>query len=87
MAQWIKPLLTMDGEQRFEVMMLADQYGNLIGPANPSGMAVDAFGRARTSSPYTLYDSFHRFADNGKTNISLSGGGASTHNSNDGRYY
>jgi len=28
----------------FEVVMLSDQYGNLVGPANPSGMAVDAFG-------------------------------------------
>lgn len=50
----------------FEVVMLADQYGNVIGPANPSGMAVDAFGRARTSQPLTLFDSFHRYQDNGK---------------------
>ncbi len=49
----------------FEVVMLADQYGNLVGPANPSGMAVDAFGRARVSSPLTLFDSTHRFKDNG----------------------
>lgn len=49
----------------FEVVMLADQYGNLVGPANPSGMAVDAFGRARVSSPLTLFDSSHRFKDNG----------------------
>jgi hypothetical protein len=27
----------------FEAVMLADQYGNIIGGANPSGMAVDAF--------------------------------------------
>lgn len=50
----------------FEVMMLADQYGNLVGPANPSGMAVDAFGRARVSQPFTLFDSQHRYRDNGK---------------------
>ena len=50
----------------FEVVMLADQYGNVIGPANPSGMAVDAFGRARVSNPLTLFDSFHRYQDNGK---------------------
>lgn len=49
----------------FEVMMLADQYGNLVGPANPSGMSVDAFGRSRTSSPLTLFDSSHRYRDNG----------------------
>lgn len=54
-----------DGTTIFEVMMLADQYGNLVGPANPSGTAVDAFGRARTSSPLTLFDSSHRYRDNG----------------------
>lgn len=55
-----------DGTTVFEVVMLADQYGNLVGPANPSGSAVDAFGRARTSLPFTLFDSFHRFEDNAK---------------------
>ena len=49
----------------FEVVMLADQYGNQVGPANPTGMAVDAFGRARMSTPLTLFDSSHRFKDNG----------------------
>lgn len=49
----------------FEVVMVADQYGNLIGPANPSGMAVDAFGRSRQSQPLTLFDSFNRYQING----------------------
>jgi hypothetical protein len=52
----------------FEVVMLADQYGNLVGPANPSGTSVDAFGRARVSQPLTLFDSFNRYQDNGKFN-------------------
>lgn len=55
-----------DGRTIYEVVMLADQYGNLVGPANPSGMSVDAFGRARVSQPHTLYDSFHRYKENGK---------------------
>jgi len=55
-----------DGKTLFEVVMLADQYGNRIGPANPSGVAVDAFGRARGSQPFTLFDSFNRYEDNGK---------------------
>ena len=54
----------------FEVVMLADQYGNLVGPANPSGAAVDAFGRARMSTPFTLFDSFHRYRENDKWNTS-----------------
>lgn len=49
----------------FEVVMMADQYGNLVGPANPSGMAVDAFSRARFSQPTTLFDSFNRYQING----------------------
>jgi hypothetical protein len=54
-----------DSKTIFEVMMLADQYGNLVGPANPSGMSVDAFGRARVTTPLTLFDSSHRYRDNG----------------------
>jgi len=45
-----------DGKTIFETVMLADQYGNIVGAANPSGMAVDAFGRARTSAPLTLFE-------------------------------
>lgn len=54
-----------DGKTIFEVVMLADQYGNQVGPANPTGTSVDAFGRARVSTPLTLFDSSHRYADNG----------------------
>jgi hypothetical protein len=54
-----------NGTSLFEAVMLADQYGNLIGAANPSGVAVDAFGRARMSTPLTLFDSSHRYKDNG----------------------
>lgn len=50
----------------FEVVMLADQYGNLVGPANPSGAAVDAFGRARVALPFTMFDSSNRYQDSGK---------------------
>jgi hypothetical protein len=60
----------------FEVVMIADQYGNRVGPANPSGMAVDAFGRARVANPYTLFDSFHRYQDNGKNNTANSATGS-----------
>lgn len=71
-----------DGTTVFEVVMLADQYGNLVGPANPSGTAVDAFGRARMSQPFTLFDSFHRYQDNGKLNTANSVGANTTYNSN-----
>lgn len=68
--EYLKPDTTI-----FEVMMLADQYGNMVGPANPSGMAVDAFGRARQSLPLTLFDSFHRYQDNGKISTANTSGG------------
>ena len=64
-----------DGKTIFETVMLADQYGNLVGAANPSGMAVDAFGRARVSQPLTLFDSYHRYDPNGKFDTANTGGG------------
>lgn len=78
MAQWRKDkheYLT-DGKTIFETVMLADQFGNLVGAANPSGMAVDAFGRARVSMPVTLFDSSHRYRDNGKISSANSATGA-----------
>jgi hypothetical protein len=71
-----------DGKTIFEVMMLSDQYGNLVGPANPSGMSIDAFGRARMSTPFTLFDSFNRYQDNGKSVTANSDGGTFAFNSN-----
>lgn len=68
----------------FEVMMLADQYGNLVGPANPSGMSVDAFGRARVTTPLTLFDSSHRYRDNGLWVQSNSSGTTITFSPNEG---
>jgi hypothetical protein len=68
----------------FEAVMLADPYGNLVGPANPSGVAVDAFGRARVSMPMTLFDSSHRYRDNGLWNTSNTAGATVTHSTNQG---
>lgn len=73
-----------DGKTIFEVIMLADQYGNLVGPGNPSGVAVDAFGRARMSTPFTLFDSSHRYEDNGGWVTSNTAGSTYEHNANAG---
>lgn len=62
---------------RYEVGMLADQI-------TPSGTITDAFGRLRISSPFTLFDSSHRFADNGLWNTAVAGSGAATFNANQG---
>jgi hypothetical protein len=87
MAQWRKDKheYLNDSKTLFETVMLADKFGNLVGAANPSGMAVDAFGRARVSQPLTLFDSSHRYRDNGKISSSNSATGATiAHNANAG---
>ena len=68
----------------FEAVMLADPYGNLVGPANPSGVAVDAFGRARMSTPLTLFDSSHRYRDNNLWSTSNTAGATYAHSINEG---
>jgi hypothetical protein len=74
---------------RYEVVKLADENGNIVNSnnpivANPSGVAVDAFGRLRTSSPLTLFDSSHRFRDNGLWSTSNTAGATYAHNVNAG---
>ena len=45
---------------------------------------IDAFGRLRVSNPFTLFDSSHRFADNGLWSTSTATGGTATFNSAQG---
>lgn len=69
----------------YEMNMVADEKGNPINGSNPTGMAVDAFGRARSSQPYTLFDSFHRYQDNGRISSANSATGTTmSHNANGG---
>ena len=42
---------------------------------------IDAFGRLRVSNPFTLFDSSHRFADNGLWSTAIATGGTTTFNS------
>jgi hypothetical protein len=46
--------------------------------------ALDAFGRLRVSNPTTLFDSSHRYHDNGLWNTLTASGGAATFNANQG---
>lgn len=50
----------------------------------PAGVAHDAFGRLRISEPYTLFDSSHRYSDNGQWVESTTTGGSSSFNSDQG---
>jgi hypothetical protein len=45
---------------------------------------IDAFGRLRVSTPFTLFDSSHRFADNGLWSTSTATGGTATFNAAQG---
>lgn len=59
-----------DSKTIFEVNMLSSRM-------TASGTATDAFGRLRVSNPLTLFDSFHRYQDNGKF-ATFTGGTANT---------
>lgn len=48
----------------------------------PTATATDSFGRLRMSTPFTLFDSFHRYQDNAKAETYTVGGGVCTHDSN-----
>lgn len=50
----------------------------------PAGMAGDAFGRTRVSAPLTLFDSSHRYRDNGLWATASGTGGTATFNANEG---
>lgn len=48
------------------------------------GTNVDAFGRLRVANPLTLFDSSHRYTDNGLWVDSITGTAAATFNTNEG---
>ena len=48
------------------------------------GTNLDAFGRLRISNPFTLFDSSHRYTDNGAFVSSTSGTASATFNANQG---
>ena len=74
MAQFRSDKNIIDSGQvftRYEVHMLSDRL-------SPSGTMTDAFGRLRISQPITLFDSSHRFADNGLWATSNTAGNSSS---------
>lgn len=79
MAQYSKHYKTYLPQEKtnFEVVMIADNYGNV----NPGtgGTAADAFGRSRVAEPVTIFDSNHRYADNGQWSTVTATGGTTTH--------
>lgn len=53
-------------------------------PQDTSPTTLDAFGRLRVSNPLTLFDSSHRYRDNGLWNTNTASGGTATFNANAG---
>jgi hypothetical protein len=51
---------------------------------NENTMATDAFGRQRVSNPFTLFDSSHRYRDNGLWNTATASGGSSIFSPSEG---
>ena len=73
MAQYRTDLHKIDSGQvftRYEVNMMSDRI-------SPSGTMTDAFGRLRVTQPFTLFDSVHRFSDNGLWATSNTAGNSS----------
>ena len=67
---------------------MAQNYSgySIISPAisYANSANIDAFGRLRVSTPFTLFDSSHRFADNNLWSTSTATGGAATFNTSQG---
>jgi hypothetical protein len=72
---------------QYKMLLGLDSINNSIittSVINTNTMATDAFGRQRVSSPLTLFDSSHRYKDNGLWNTSTASGGAAVFSPNEG---
>ena len=61
-----------------------DVTNSFNAPVQFNPTSTDAFGRLRTSSPMTLFDSSHRFDDNGLWATAVATGGAAVFNADQG---
>lgn len=68
--------LLNNNDDTYEVVMLANQIGFEVGASGNTNMGADAFGRARVSTPLTLFDAFTRYRDNDKFWESTTTGGS-----------
>ena len=77
---------------RYEVVKVLNPDGQVLNVSIASGspsttppsVSNDAFGRLRVSSPFTLFDSSHRYGDNGLWATSTASSGAAAHNADEG---
>jgi len=67
------------GGEQFETIIEADHRGQIL-QSGPDSGAIDAFGRARVSEPFTLFDSVLRYSKaSDKWNETIVGSGTSVH--------
>lgn len=77
---------------RYEVVKVLNPDGQILNVSIASGSASttapsvsnDAFGRLRVSDPYTLFDSSHRYGDNGLWAEETASSGSSAHDADEG---
>ena len=69
----------------YEVVMVSGQAGpSIFVPKGNLNASTDAFGRLRISSPFTLFDSTHRFNDNDLYHSDFTGTASASHNADQG---
>jgi hypothetical protein len=77
MAQWNKNEQDYLNQERtlFEVYMRADRYGKIYDDLG-QGFSGDLFGRLKTSQPFTIFDSTHRYSQDGDFSDVILGAGS-----------
>ncbi len=77
MAIWNKNIQDYLNQERslFEVFAQADRYGEIFDPVG-QGFNGDLFGRVKVSQPYTLFDSTHRYSQDGDFDDKVIGSGS-----------
>ena len=77
MAQWNKTTQDYLNQERslFEVFIQADRNGYIFDPLG-QGFSGDLFGRLKTSHAYTLFDSTHRYSQDGDYDDVVLGAGS-----------
>ena len=77
MAQWNKNNQDYLNQERslFEVYMQADRYGKIFDPLG-QGFSGDLFGRLKVSNQFTLFDSTHRYSQDGDFDDVVLGAGS-----------
>jgi hypothetical protein len=77
MAIWNKNNQDYLNQERslFEVFLQADKFGNIFDPLG-QGFSGDLFGRLKVSLPYTLFDSTHRYSQDGDFDDVVVGAGS-----------